>query len=122
MVSCRQYRKLLESLEDDILIKVLDRPIRGEVLLDLVLTIVKEIFKKVKIRGSLIEIVILRNAGLSKSGVRTLRFRRVNFWLFKKLLDEIPSETLLRNGGTKQSLQLFKDTFLRVQELSIPWY
>ncbi|KFV00708.1 hypothetical protein N339_06110, partial [Pterocles gutturalis] len=61
-----------------------------------------------------------RNAGLAKSRVRTLNFRRANFQLFKELLDGIPQETVLKGIGTEQSWQLFEDTLLRGQELSIP--
>lgn len=44
---------------------------------------------------------------------------KVNFWLFKELLDEIPWETVLRDKRMEQSQQLFKNTFLRAKELSI---
>ena len=56
--------------------------------------------------------------GLAKSRVRTLKFRRVNFKLFKELLDEFPREIVLRNRETEQSWQHLKGAFLRVQELS----
>jgi len=64
--------------------------------------------------------VISRNAGLAKSRVGTLNFRRPNFRLFKELLDEILWETGLRDKGTGQSWQCFKDAFLRAQELLFP--
>ncbi|KFU97279.1 hypothetical protein N339_06495, partial [Pterocles gutturalis] len=60
-----------------------------------------------------------RNVGLAKSRVRTVNFRRTNFQLFKESLDGIHWETVLKGVGTEQSWQLFKDTLLRVQELSI---
>ena len=64
--------------------------------------------------------MIWRNAGISRSRVRTLNFRRASFWLIKELLSGIPWETVLKDMGTEQSWQLFKDTHLRVQWLSIP--
>ena len=64
--------------------------------------------------------MIWRNAGISRSRVRTLNFRRASFWLLKELLSGIPWETVLKGMGTEQSWQLFKDTLLRVQWLSIP--
>ena len=95
--------------------------------MDLVLTNTKEIIKEVKIRSSLgrsdhalAELVILRNMGLVKNGVRTLHFRRINFSQFKALLDKIPWQTVLRDEGTEQSRQHFKDAFLRMQELFFP--
>lgn len=59
--------------------------------------------------------------GLAKSRVRTFYFRRVNLPLFKELVDEIPWETPLRGKGMEQSWQLFKDSFLKVWEHSVPW-
>ena len=86
----------------------------------------EERITEVKIAGSLgcsdhalKEFVILKNASLAKSRVRTLNSRRANFWLLKELLDGIPWETVLRGMGTEQSWQLFKDTLLRAQQLSI---
>ena len=39
---------------------------------------------------ALVEFVILRNAFLAKSRVRTLNFRRAKFHLLRELLDGIP--------------------------------
>jgi len=100
---------------------------RGEVLLDLVLTNEAEIIKGIKNEVSLgcsdhalVEFLILRNVGLTRSGVKTLNFVRVKFRLFKELLDKIPWEAVLRDKGVKESWLLFKDAFLRTQELSVP--
>lgn len=96
-------------------------------MLDPVLTNAAEYIEEVKIRGSLgcsshtlVEFMILRNTNLAKTKVRTLNFRRVNFQLFKELVDGIPWE--LRDRGTKQSWKLYKEAFHRVQELSILLY
>lgn len=55
-----------------------------------------EIIKDVKTEGSLgysdhalVEFVISRKMGLAKNRVRTLKVRRVNFWLIKELLGGI---------------------------------
>jgi len=75
MVNCKASRRLLESTDDNLLVQVLDRLIRGEVLLDLVLTNAEEIIKDIKIRGSLgcghsdhtvVGFMISRNMGLAK--------------------------------------------------------
>ena len=83
--------------------------------------------KEVKIRSRLdcsyhvlVKFMISMNMGLAKSGVRTLNFRRVNFRLLKVLLDEISWEEVFRNKGVEQGWLLFKDAFLRAQDLSIP--
>lgn len=46
------------------------------------------------------ESMILRNTGLVGS---TVNSGRVNFYLFKELVDEIPWETVLRDRGADQS-------------------
>ena len=81
----------------------------------------------VKIGGSqgcsddaLVEFTVLRDMGQVNCKVKTLNFRRANFQLFKELMDGTPRETALRGKGAEQSWQLFKDIFLRVQEVLIP--
>ena len=97
MVGGGQSRRFLESSEDNFLAQVIDELTRGEALLDLVLTNAEESVKEVKIEGSLgcsdhdmVEFVILKNVGLTKSGVRTLCLRRPNFRLLKELPSGIP--------------------------------
>ena len=62
--------------------------------------------------------MISRNGGLAKSGVRTLNSG--NFRLFKELFVETSWEADLRDKGLEESWLLFKDAFLRAQELSVP--
>ena len=64
--------------------------------------------------------MILKNVGMTKSRVRILCIRRTKFQVLKELLSGIPWETVLKDMSTEQSWQLFKDTLLRVQLLSIP--
>ena len=87
----------------------------------------EESIREVKIGDSLgcndhalVEFVILKNVGLAKSRDRTLCFRRAKFQLLKELLSGIIWETVHKGMGTEQSWQLFNDTLLRVQQLSIP--
>ncbi|KFQ80133.1 hypothetical protein N335_04342, partial [Phaethon lepturus] len=61
-----------------------------------------------------------RDMGQVKHEVRTLNFRKANIQLFRELVSKTPWETALRDKGAEQSWQIFKDTFHRVQELSIP--
>ena len=63
--------------------------------------------------------MIWRNAGLAKSRARTLCFRAAK-GLLKELLGRICWERFLEGMGTEQSWQLFRDSLLRAQELSIP--
>ncbi|KFR01231.1 hypothetical protein N306_09969, partial [Opisthocomus hoazin] len=52
--------------------------------------------------------------------VKTLNFRKANFQLFKEIVRRTPWETILRDRGTEQSWQVFKDVFQRAQERAIP--
>ncbi|KFQ62135.1 hypothetical protein N334_11299, partial [Pelecanus crispus] len=61
-----------------------------------------------------------RDMRKARSAVRTLNFRKANFHLFNELVRRTPWETVLRDRGTEQSWQIFKDTFHRAQELSVP--
>jgi len=88
-VSCKQFRRPLESIEDNFLTQILDRPTRDEVLLDLVFTNMEEIVAEIKIGGRLgnhilVEFMISRNVGLAKSRFRTLNVRRANKKTFKE--------------------------------------
>jgi len=58
--------------------------------------------------------------GKTRSIVRTLNFRKANFQLFKELVNRTPWETVLSDTGAEQSWQIFKNTFHRAQELSVP--
>ena len=87
----------------------------------------EESIKEVKIGDSLgcsehalVGFVIWRNAGLAKSRGRTLNFKRAKFQLLEEVLDGISWETVLEGRGREQSWQLFRDSLLRAQELSIP--
>ena len=93
----KQSRRFLDCIEDNFLVQVLDKPSRGEALLDLVLTNVEDLIKEVKSRGSLgcsdhalVEFVISRDTGPAKSKVRAMKFRRAKFQLFKELVEDIP--------------------------------
>ncbi|KFQ63342.1 hypothetical protein N334_13791, partial [Pelecanus crispus] len=61
-----------------------------------------------------------RNMGKVRSTVRTLNVRKANFHLFKELVRRTPWEMVLRDRRTEQGWQIFKDTFHRAQELSVP--
>ena len=83
-------------------------------MLDLVLPSAEESIREVKIGGSLacsdhdmMEFVILKNAGLAKSRVRTVCFQ-----MLRELLSGIPWVTVLKGMSTEQIWQLFNDTLL----------
>ncbi|KFV93308.1 hypothetical protein N327_13538, partial [Fulmarus glacialis] len=60
-----------------------------------------------------------RYTGWVKSRVRILNLRKANFRLFRALVCGIPWETALGIKGVNESWEIWKDIFLRAQELSI---
>lgn len=80
MVGCKQSWRFVESVEDNFPVQILDKPTRDEALLDLVCSNAEEIGGSLGCSNpTLVELVVLRNRGLAKSGIRTLNFRRANF-------------------------------------------
>ena len=79
-------------------------------MLDLLLISVEEIIKDVNVGGSLgcsdhalVELMISRDVGLAKGGVRTLNFGRVSFKLFSVLLAKIPWDAVLKDKDVEES-------------------
>ena len=108
--SCRRSRRLLGCVEDNILSQVRESPTRGDAILDLTVTNAGELIHDVKIGGSLgcrdhalVDFIVLRDMGQTKSKVRTLNFKKYNFQLFKELVYRTPWETALRDKETEQS-------------------
>jgi len=97
--SCRQSSRFLECIEDNFLSQVISTPTRGDAILDLVVTSASELFGDVKFGASqgcsdhvLVELMLLREMGITKIIVRTLNFRRANFQLFKEIVRNGPQE------------------------------
>ena len=95
--------------------------------MDLLLTNVEEIIKRVMVGGSLgcsdhalVKFVILRDVGLAKSGGRTLNFRRADFKLLNGSRAKIPWSSVLKDKDFEESWILFKNALLKAQEVSIP--
>jgi len=110
MASCRQYRRLLECIEDNILSQVIDGPTKGDAILDLLVTKASELIADVKNGGrlncsdhSLVKFIVLTSMGQVKSKVRMLSFRKAKFQLFMGLVNQIPWETAVRDKGAEQS-------------------
>lgn len=65
----------------------------------------------------LVEFIVIRDMGQMKSKVRPLNCRKAKFQLFKEIVNRTPWKTALRDEGTEQSWQIFKEVVHRVQEL-----
>ncbi|KFZ54394.1 hypothetical protein N338_05423, partial [Podiceps cristatus] len=61
-----------------------------------------------------------REMGITKSIVSALNFRKAKFHLFKEIVRRTHWEMVLRDRGTEQSWQIFKEVICRAQQLSIP--
>ena len=119
--------RLLECIVDKFLSQVIDSPTRGDAILDLLVTNASEIIFDIMTGGSLgcsdhalVEFTVLRDMGQAENKVGTLNFRKAKFQLFKELVNRTPWETALGDKGAEQRWQIFKDTFLRAPELSVP--
>ena len=99
---------------------------KGDALLDLLLTNKEEWVMDVKVRGSfgcsdheMIEFRILKEGNKAKSSITASGFRRADFGIFRDLFGRSPQETILERGVQKSCL-IFKDHLLQTQEWSIP--
>lgn len=75
----KQYRRLLECIQNNFLVQALDKASRGLALLDLVLTSVEDLIKVVKTGGSLgcidhTLVDFMKNMILVKSNVSNVKF------------------------------------------------
>jgi len=50
----------------------------------------------------------------------TLDFRRADFNLFRTLVERVPWEVVLESVGAQEGWEYFKETVLKVQDLTIP--
>jgi len=60
----------------------------------------------------------IRNIRHTESKIGKLNFRKAIFQLFRELVSKTPWESVLQDKGVEQSWQIFKEAFLRAQELS----
>ena len=109
--------------------QVIEGPTRGDAILDLLLASANELIGDIKIGGwlscgdhAMVEFMIRRLIRQGKRKIRMLKFRKVKFQLFRELVSKTPWETVLTGKGAEQSWQIFKEAFLRAQEISIPRY
>ena len=50
----------------------------------------------------------------------TLDFQRANFNLFRTMIERVPWEVVLESVGAQEGWEYFKETVLKVQNLTIP--
>ena len=96
-------------MEDNFPTQLVSEPTREGALLDLLLVNREELLGEVKVGGCLgcsdCEMIELSILGETKRGVSktaTLDFRRANFDLFKRLVNQIPWEAALKEMGVQE--------------------
>lgn len=65
---------------------------------------------------AMVELMLWRDMKQAKSKIKS--FRKVKFQFFREIVNKTPWETVFGKGA-EQSSQIFKEAFLRAQELSI---
>jgi len=107
-------RRFLQSIDDNVLMQVVEEPTRKGTLLDLVLTNKEGLVEDVKVGARLgcsdhemIEFRILHGGRRVISRIKTLDLRRADFALFKELLGGIP---WARAGGSKSAGRSLNNT------------
>ncbi|PKU44308.1 glycerol kinase [Limosa lapponica baueri] len=111
----RVESRFLQCIHDNFLTWVVEEPTRRGVLLDLVLTDKERLVEDIKVGSSLgcsdhekVEFRIVGSTCKTTSRIETVDFRRANFYLFKKLLGEIPWVTTLEGRVAQESWLIFK--------------
>ena len=56
--------------------------------------------------------------GVSRTA--TLDFQRADFNLFRTMVERVPWEVVLESVGAQEAWEYFKETVLKVQDLTIP--
>jgi len=127
MESCRQPKRLLECTEDKFLSQVIEGPTRRVAILGLFLTSANELIGGIRTGGCLgcsdhamVEFVLRKDMKQVKSKISMLNFRKDKFELFSEFVNRTPWETVTIGMGAEQNWQIFKEAFLRAQEVSIP--
>ncbi|GAB0183945.1 mitochondrial enolase superfamily member 1 [Grus japonensis] len=122
----KRSRKFLECVDDNLLLQVIEEPMRRGAMLDLILTNKEGLVGDVKLKGSLgcsdhkmVEFRILRAARRACSKLNTLDFREQT-GLFRDLLGRIPWDKALEGKGAQDSWLILKLHLLQAQERCIP--
>ena len=68
----------------------------------------------------MIELSILGDVRRGVSKTATLDFRRADFGLFRRLVDRVPWEAVLKGKGVQEGWTFFKKEILRAQEQAVP--
>ncbi|GAB0182131.1 hypothetical protein GRJ2_000678400 [Grus japonensis] len=115
----KQSRRFLEYIYDNVLLQVIEEPMRRGAMLDIGFTNKEGLVGNVKLKGSLgysdHEMVEFENHRVH-SKLTTLDFRRADFGLFRDLLGRVPWDKALEGRGAQESWLVSRDHPLQAQE------
>ncbi|KAK4820506.1 hypothetical protein QYF61_000085 [Mycteria americana] len=123
----KQPRRFLECVEDKFLTQLVSEPIREGTPLDLLFVNREGLVGDVTVGGCLghsdhkmIEFLILGEVRRGFSRTATLDFGRADSDLFRRLVDRVPWEAVLKGKGAQEGWTFFKKEILKAQEQAIP--
>ncbi|KAK4818853.1 hypothetical protein QYF61_020072 [Mycteria americana] len=123
----KQSRRFLEGVADSFLTQLVSEPTREGAPLDLLFMNREGLVSHVMVGGCLgqsdhemIEFLLLREVRRGVSRTATLEFRRVDFGLFRRLVDRVPWEAALTGKGVQEGWTFFKEEVLKAQEQAVP--
>ncbi|GAB0176377.1 hypothetical protein GRJ2_000102900 [Grus japonensis] len=116
-------RRFLECVEDNFLTQLVSEPTREGTPLDLLFANREGLVGDVMVGGCLghsdhemIEFSVLREVRRRVSSIVTLDFQRVDFGLFRSLVDRVPWEAVLKGKGVQEGWTFFKNEILKAHE------
>ncbi len=122
-----QSQRFLECVGDNFLTQLVREPMRGSNILDLLFVNRESLVGDVKVGGRLgqsdhemldFSILVEPWTGVSRTAI--LDFRRADFNLFRTMVERVPWEVVLESVGAQEGWEYFKETVLKVQDLTIP--
>ncbi|KAK4807752.1 hypothetical protein QYF61_023585 [Mycteria americana] len=124
---CYSSRRFLDCVEDNFLTELVSEPTREGSLLDLLFVNREGLVGDVTVGGCLghsdhemTEVLILGEVRRGVSRTATLDFRRADFGLFRRLVDRVPWEAVLKGKGVREGWTFFKKEILKAQEQAVP--
>ncbi|GAB0186634.1 hypothetical protein GRJ2_001128700 [Grus japonensis] len=120
-------KRFLECAEDNFLTQLVSETTREGAPLDLLFVNREGLVGNVMVGGHLghshhemIEFLILGEVKRRVSRTATLDFQRADFGLFRRLVDRVPWEAVLKGKGVQEGWTFFKKEILKVQEQVVP--
>ncbi|KAK4820378.1 hypothetical protein QYF61_025454 [Mycteria americana] len=123
----RRSRRFLEYVEENFVTQLVSEPTREGAPLDLLFVNREGLVGDVTVGGHLghsdhkmIDFLILGEVRREVSRTATLDFQRADFGLFRRLVDRVPLDAVLKGKGVQEGWTFFKKEILKAQEQAVP--